>query len=192
MRRLIYLAIKKRLLDTLPWLEYVDYYFQQYTEFEGQGAIVRRTPCVFVEFAPIDWNQQGLNTQKGIQYIMIHLVNESGYDNEDRVLDTQAVNHFERESEVYAALAGFRPKLGYLPEYAALANTAEDKQIMESLQRYNTNSDHELSRFMVSVQTFAATVFDYAALKDYSNQSEVLELNDQVERTNTIQEPYTR
>lgn len=187
----MYMAIKKRLLDALPWLEYVDYYFQQYTEFEGQGAIVRRTPCVFIEFAPIDWSQRGLGVQTGLQYVLVHLVNESGYDNEERILDTQAADHFEREDQVYAALAGFRPTMSYLPEFAALENTPNDKQIMETMTRMNTNADHELSRFLVSVQTFATTVYSYAALKDYSNQSEVLELDEQVERANSIEEPYT-
>lgn len=189
MRRLIYMALKQRLLDSLDWLEYVDYFYMQYTDAEG--AMVRRTPSVFIEFMPIDWRQNGLKVQTGTQYIAIHLVSESGYDNEERILDTMATKHFERESQVFAALAGFRPKMSYLAEYASLQNTEDDKQIFESLVRMNTNADHDLTPFLVSVQTFAASIYDYSALKLPAGQVANVTLETDAMYSETIDPPFT-
>lgn len=188
MRHLIYSALEKRLMEKLDWLHYVDYFLNQYNDPENNK--VRTTPAVFIEFAPVDWKQQGAKVQSGLQYVMIHLVNESYYDDKERILDTQVVNHFSKESQVFAVLAGFRASLSYLPQFAHLANTSEDVQIMETMTRINTNADHELEPFLVSIQVFATTVFDYSAIKDYSQTAEV-DLNTEVMKANTIESPYT-
>jgi hypothetical protein len=177
MTKEIYQALKQRLLrinldgnhHNPPIFKYVDWYYGQYHEQdqdEGAGATLWDTPAAFIEFAPIAWQTLGDGLQKAQLHFTVHVVNESMYDTDQRVLD-DGQDHFGLEAQVYAALHRHRVLLSHLPAFAALSGTADDRVLCESITRVSTVIDHTLRRQLVSVQEFQTTIYDYSAMKDF-------------------------
>lgn len=168
MLNLVYSALKKRLTaDTAP--AYLDWYYGQYDEAEMQdgGELLWTTPAQFVEFLPIEWETRPGNIQAANLRFHVHLVNESYEQDDKRILDA-ALNHLGQESNVFKSLMNFRCLLSYVPGFEALADTDQDRVLIESIVRESTDPDHTMRRQLVSVQRFACRIFDYSATPNWA------------------------
>lgn len=182
MLNLVYSAIKKRLAaQVLPLPKYVDWYYAQYLEdeMEDGGQLLWQTPALFVEFLPIEWETRPQNIQTSTLRFNTHLVNESFYDNDQRVLDA-AVNHLGQESSVFVALMNWRCMLSYVPGFEALADTANDRVLLESIVRESSEPDHTMRRQLVGVQRFACRIYDYSAQPQWAQVLAALSLDVQI------------
>lgn len=177
MLNLVYQALKKRINDKVA-PKYTDWYMGQYLEpdEEDGGALLWDTPAVFIEFPPIPWTTMGNSVQAADTSVNIHLVNDSYFDTDQRVTDA-TLNHFGLEGSVYRHLMNWRCLLSYVPGFEALAGTENDRVLMESVVRLNTDVDHGARRQFVSVQTFSTRIYDYSATKQWASVVAVLELD---------------
>lgn len=167
MLNLVYAALKKR-LDTECQPRYIDWFMGQYLEDEAEegGQLLWDTPAQFVEFMPVSWQTLLTNVQVCDLAFNVHLVNDSYFDNDARVLDP-TLNHLGQETAVFRALMNWRCMLSYVPGFEALAGTANDRVLMESVVRESTEPDHNMRRQLVSVQRFTCRVYDYGATKTW-------------------------
>lgn len=185
MLNLVYSALKKRLTaEVSP--EYVDWFYGQYLdeETEDGGEMLWATPAVFVEFLPLKWETLGNAVQAANLQFNIHLVNNSLDSDEKRVTDTASLDHLGMESDVFRALQGFRALLSYVPGFEALAGEPGDRVILETISRLSSEPDHSMGRQLVSVQTFACRIYDYAATKTWATV--VASLNQSVDMVPTV------
>lgn len=177
MLNLVYQALKKRINEKVS-PKYTDWYMGQYLEpdEEDGGALLWDTPAVFVEFPPIAWQTLGGSVQAADMSMNIHLVNDSYFDTDQRVTDP-ILNHFGLEGNVFKAMMNWRCMLSYVPGFEALAGTDNDRVLIESVVRLNTDVDHGARRQFVSVQTFSSRIYDYSATKQWVNVLAALELD---------------
>ncbi len=177
MIHLAYSAIKKRLIEKVN-PKYVDFYYGQYLEedMDETAPILWQTPAHFIEFAPIRWKTLGGNIQSSAIEFNHHLVNESYYDDDKRVLDS-ALGHLTQESQVFQALMNWRCMLSYVPGYEGLTDTADDRVLLESIVRTASEPDHTLRRQLVAVQQFTCTIYDYSATKQWTSILATLQLD---------------
>lgn len=164
-----YQILKQRLsAEVAPSLKYVDWYLGQYLEDEQEdgGELLWDTPAAFIEFFPIEWESRPGNIQTAELNFALHLVNESVYPDDRRVLDP-AVNHLTQESSVFTSMQNYRGLLSHLPAYAALAGTDNDRVILESIVRKTSEPDHNMRRQLVSVQQFRCIIYDYSAVPNW-------------------------
>jgi hypothetical protein len=135
-------------------------------QYDSAESEVWATPAVYIEFRPIEWATLGGGIQRAVLTFDVHLVTDSMLDGDKRVVDTLAVNHFAAHDGVFRALQGFRCNLSYLPAFSALTGAA-DWVLIESVVRTASHVLHRQGNLLVSVQTFAATVKDYAAVPNF-------------------------
>ena len=173
----VYTAIKQRLNDISDWKNDLDWYLHQYDQ-DGE-EVLYTTPAIYIEFGPVEWNTYPDNRQRGVMEFRIHLVNESDYDNDQRVLDP-AINHLGQEAEIFRGLQGWGCKLSYIPEYSALSGTDNDVVLLNDVVRIRTEPDHELSNLLISIQTFQCNVYDYNALPQWQYITAQLEADVQI------------
>jgi hypothetical protein len=167
MLSLVYQALKKRLSEvTTP--DYVDWYMGQYLEADAEdgGQLLWGTPAQFIEFLPVQWQTLGNNVQAANTKFNIHLVNDCYHDDDKRITDA-ALGHLVQEAAVYAALQNWRCLMSYVPGLEALADTPNDRVLIESITRESTDPDHNMGRQIVSVQGFACRIYDYGAVKNW-------------------------
>lgn len=166
MLREIYIALKQRLQE-ITELKEVNWFYGQYYQ-EDQSQSLWTTPSLFIEFLPIQWQVVGNKVQRANLKFILHLVNESHYDNDERILSA-VPNHFGLESKVYLKMMGFRDLLSNIPGYENLTDTEDDRILMESIVRTDTIVDHSLSNLLISLQQFSCTIHDYSAHPSYQN-----------------------
>lgn len=154
MRAALYVSIQDRLMniagkDNKPLFKHFDLwnnnvnFIEQETPFE--------TPAVFVEFAPIQWNQMGLNKQNADLTIRLHCV-----------------------TRWFANTAKYNPKqddaLGYLdiPELvnAALYSLAPDGG--NRLMRIRSIVNHNHEQYVDTVEEYICNIIDASAVKQYT------------------------
>jgi hypothetical protein len=187
MLKLVYMAVKKRLGARLLDVRWIDWYLNQYAQ-EGEQSLWT-TPALFIEFPPLDWRKLGNGVQVSDATMLVHLVNETHYDDDKRII-ADVPGHLEEEAEVYAALEGFRCKLSYLDEYASLAGQPEDRVLMETTVRLRTYPDHDMSRLLVSVQEFTTRIYDYGATPEWQQVTAALQAD--VQKAATVAPPFRR
>lgn len=187
MMKEVYQAFKQRLSSEITELNWVDWYLNQYAQ-EGEQSMWT-TPAAFVEFMPIDWQMLSNGVQSSNVMFQIHLVNESQYDDDQRMTDVQ-INHLGMERDVYLSMQNWRCMISYLPRYADLADTPADRVLIESTVRVRTYPDHEMNRMLVSVQEFITRIYDYSAQPQW--QSVLAELDLKVQKATIISPPYTK
>ena len=177
MLNFVYSAIKKRLAEKVN-PAYVDWYYGQYLEddMEDGGQVLWQTPALFVEFFPTEWQTMGGNIQAANQKVGIHLVDESFYDDDRRITDS-ALHHLGRASNVFKALMNFRCNLSYVPGFEALAGTADDRVLMESMVRKVSEPDHNMRRQLVNVQGFETRIYYYSATPQWDTVLAALALD---------------
>jgi hypothetical protein len=159
-----YYQIIKARLQEITQLKEVDWYYAQEEQAEENTLFV---DCgAYIEFEAIDWATMGTGIQQATLGFNIHVVSESMYDNDQRVLDP-TTNHLGLNALVYQKLHKYGAWLSSLPAFAALANTGNDKRVVNEIVRTSTTPDHRLSNLMVTVQRFQSTVLDVSATPAY-------------------------
>jgi len=184
MLNLIYAALKKRLAEKVePKL--IDWFLGQYMEddMEDGGALLWNTPTIFLEFLPVDWETRPGNLQTATLRLNAHLVNDTLYDNDQRILDA-TINHLGMESAVFVALMNWRCLLSYVPGFEALAGEPEDRVLIESMVRNTSEPDHAMRKQLVSVQGFSSRVFDYSATPQWQTVLATLQLD--IQKVNVL------
>lgn len=176
MLNLVYSALKKRVNDQVT-PKYTDWYMGQYLEpdEENGGQLLWNTPAVFIEFVPLQWDTLGNSVQASNTAFNLHLVNDSLYDDDKRVTDP-VLNHFGLETLVFKAMMNWRCMLSYVPGFEALADTDNDRVLIESIVRVSTDTDHGANRQLVSLQQFSCRIYDYSATKQWATVLAALEL----------------
>lgn len=176
MLNLVYAALKARLLEECN-PQYLDWYMGQYLEEEAEdgGQLLWATPAQFIEFLPIQWQTLPGNVQVADLQFNVHLVNDSVFDTDARMLDT-TLNHLGQEGAVFRALMNWRAMLHDVPGMDTLEGTSADRVLIESLVRTSTDPDHNLRRQLVSVQSFTSRVYDYSATKQWVQVMATLDL----------------
>lgn len=161
---LIYLALDKRITETVGNGIYTDWYLGQYieAEMEGGGERLFDTPCVLVEFSPIAWKTLGNNRQQATVTVQLHVVTES-HDTDHQRITNAVPGHLALEGAVYRAVQGWSGRLSYVPGHEATEDTANDACILNTMVRIGTTPDHSLSRHIVTVLTFQTLVVDNTA-----------------------------
>ncbi len=167
MLNLAYAALKSRLQqECAP--QYIDWYMGQYLEEEAAdgGQVLWATPAMFIEFLPVQWQTLTGNIQVTDLAFNVHLVNDSVFDTDERILDS-TLNHLGQEGAIFRALMNWRAMLHDVPGMDTLEDTSADRVLLESVVRNSTEPDHNLRRQLVSVQQFTARLYDYTATKQW-------------------------
>lgn len=167
MLRLIYLTLEKHLTDRVSAINEIDWHLGQLAQ-EDPTRVVETAPVLYLKFMPIQWQTLGGNIQRGVLYFEAHLATETGYGDSRDMTDTEHIDHLRIEAEVFRALMNQRFLLSDAPGMAALRDTPADRVLVESIVRVATEPhDGRFGPLAVSVQRFAATVFDYSATREW-------------------------
>jgi hypothetical protein len=160
-----YQILKKRLTAQVAELKLVDWYLDQYNK-KDKATLMLIEPAVFIEFRPITTQQLSFGHQMAETEIIVHLVTTNMFDNDKRVKKSVARDHAQLVDDIYKALSGFSAKLSYLDEFAALANTPNDKTIFNSITRDGLPvTPHAIRGLQITLQLFTTLVFDHADVK---------------------------
>lgn len=147
MLKTIYNHLKAHLAGVSS-IEDVNYFLGQY-DVETSDSVLYATPALYIEFDTIEWQQLAKNIQKAELRFAIHLVTESNFDDDERILDTTP-DHLGLSNEVFKKLQGHRLKQG-------------DQILMETIVRVSSTFDHVLMPVIVTKQEFTCIIFDYSA-----------------------------
>lgn len=169
----LYLLIKNRIAEVQE-LETVDWYTGQDEQLGDQ--VIRVARAAYIEFLPLDWEMLGGRVQRALAEFEIRFVQTHLLDGDQPVVDGIA-NHFGIASDIYKKLQSWEGLLSDLSGMNALAGTANDFQLINSIDRTAFVPQHNLSNLWVTVQRFQATVYDYNAVKAYQQVTANLNLN---------------
>ena len=169
-----YRALKQRILSEVPGLAFVDWFMAQYEPNEKGETWVWKTPAVYVEMLPLTWETLGSRVQRARLAFDVHLVNDSLFENDSKIVDTAAVDHFDICSDLFKCLHAFRCNLSFLPDYAGLSGTNNDAVLLESIVRTGMATRHDLSILLVTVQSFECMVYDYTATPTWATVTAAL------------------
>jgi hypothetical protein len=162
MIQFVYQALKKRILTELPDVAQVDWYYSQYEESED-GNLVWTTPSIYIEFAPVDWQQFGTQFQRATVDVTLHIVSASAYGAEDfrqtEQTDGLTITHLGLVSALYKKLQGFGCKYNYLNEFPTEATS-----LISGMVRKTTEVSHQLSVFNVTKVMFELNTIDCDAV----------------------------
>jgi hypothetical protein len=163
----IYLALEKQLQAQVPLLKEIEWYAEQYND-TNDGNLVWIEPCVFLEFLPVAWEQLGdIKIQGGTLITKVHIVTESAYEDKKRFT---AHHHLQIDRAVFHALQGFACMLSFTPGLEQYENTPDDHAIINTMIRTSSESEHTLSKFIVTIQTYECYVYDLSFIAASSNQ----------------------
>jgi uncharacterized lipoprotein YehR (DUF1307 family) len=158
-----YQIIKKRLSE-IQEIKDLNWYLQQYDDNQ-RGRVLYNAPGVYIQFEPIITQQLDKYTQMAESVITIHLVTDSVQDNDKRI----ATKHAEVLDQIYTKLHGFSARVSYLDEFAALAGTADDKRMLNSMRRTGITPPHNFSSKVVSLQNFTTVIYDHSKNKVFDS-----------------------
>lgn len=175
--REIYQALKNYLDEQHAWLDDIDVDYGQYRNQNGQ---IRTSPMVFIGFQPIVWSQQLENVQRAVLSFDITLVSQTAYGDDQDLEDTNYIDHWARAAFLFSSLHNCRFRLSDVPGMEALADTDDDRILMESIVR-TQQGQHNVQRNLITTSDrYQTTIFDYYALKDYTDVLAELELDAQI------------
>lgn len=127
------------------------------------------TPCVLVSFpGTTDMDDLGNGLQEGLMDVTLRLITVNYAWKDDRIRKVGKVNHDDIARKIYQQMNNLRyGLLSQIPEFAALANTADDHTFITTLRRSQVGRDARHSIYLRSEQTFTLRVEDFTALKVY-------------------------
>lgn len=155
-----YLLLKQRLLD-VEGIPQVLWYNAQYVEGEAEPQYF--VPCVYLEFLPVPTDQHQQKLQSGIMQVRVHLLTEyMGGEDEGWIRP-----HYALAGRIFNALSHAEFWLSELPEFALLANTDNDRLVVNQMVRTNVLSDHSQSQTIITIQEFEARIVDVDAAQQF-------------------------
>lgn len=152
----------KQQLQSIEELSLIDYDLGQYSQ-AGEDH-VRATPVCYIGFSPIEWETLPKRLQVADLEFTVTLVSLSAYGDDRDITDTEYINHLAIEDKIYKALHGQHFLLSSLNGNANLAGTDEDRVILNSIVRTNSNPHSQLNNLVSTSQTFISRSFDYSAV----------------------------
>ncbi len=158
----VYAWLESQIKLKLPELSYVDYFTGE-TDDDGNTARVHATPCVLIEFAPQQWTQGRQGVQETQLTFTTSIVTTELRQGKDRI-QSQAGAHLQLAHRVYQALQSATVKLSEVPGLEALSGTAEDAVLLNTIERIESDTSHELSRYMVTRIVWRSLVRDYSMM----------------------------
>jgi hypothetical protein len=164
-----YQILKKRLTDTLPELKVVDWFLDQFSKSDKSTQVLT-APGVYLQVRPLSTEQLSFGYQMAEAEIVLHLFSINMHDNDKRVQKVNADDHAVLVDKAHKAVSGFSARLSYLPAFAALLNTPNDKLVLNSLRRVGVNPPHSMKSVMVTELTYRALIIDEAGVKTYTTQ----------------------
>jgi hypothetical protein len=173
----IYILLKER-LATIQELKEVQWYLGQYDQ-NGEQALVVDT-AAYIEFEPIEWMQMGQQIQQATVGFNVHFVQECVYGDDTRVVDT-TLNHLELANQIFRTLQGWSGRLSDIPSLGIFPNSPTDKQIINTIVRTGSTSQHDLENLIVTVQRFQATCIDLNAVPQYQSILATLKITTEYE-----------
>jgi len=156
-----YRLLKQHLTTAITELKHIDLDIQQYLQ-DGSDA-VRIEPALYIKFAAIDWTTMGKNVQEGTLPFECTLITATRYGDERDLTDLIHINHTFIEGKVFTSLMNKQFLLSQLSEYAVLAGTENDRIILQSITREESQPHDFIDTFVTSSITFECTVRDYSA-----------------------------
>jgi hypothetical protein len=166
--------ILKQTLEAAVTVGEVDYWLGQY--LQNGESVWHVSDGVYIEFMEIPTEQLGGNAQLLQTRVRIHVAQECVYDDGSRITDA-TVNHLQMCEDVYKVLNGRDFYLSLLAAFAALAGTANDRIVINTMSRTQITPDHTLSNRLVTVQEFSCTIYDYTAMLELITKQASLVVN---------------
>jgi hypothetical protein len=164
----VYSALAQHIRNRIPTLSNegrVDWYLKQYSLEQPEDGMMCATPGCLIEFLPMEWKSKGASKLQEAQVRFVtHLVTETGYETDKRVLSG---DHYAYDLDIFRALEGMRIYRRHIPGQESLGGTDADWLVAETITRVAQDTDHELSRVLVSRTTWSMKVYDYRAMKEY-------------------------
>jgi len=163
MLKQIYQCLKNHLQTEVTELKLVDWYLGQFAQL-GDDA-VRATPAAYIRFTPLEWmHLKGPhNVQRAVMELEIHLVSDTAYGDDRDMTDTTYIDHLGIETKIYKAMQNKRFMLSDTPGYEAMAGTANDLVLIESMVRNLTVPHDGMDNLIITVLVFQSNIFDYSA-----------------------------
>lgn len=165
MLQLVYPVLKQHLNAEINALKLIDWDLGQYNQ-AGEDH-VRTTPAVYIGFDPIEWETLPKGIQRSVLSFTLTLVSHSAYGNEKDMLDTTYINHLSIWNLLYSKMQNKRFLFSQLPGNSALAGTANDHVILESVVRVSSDPHSTIDNLVVSTHRFEAMMYDYAAVPGF-------------------------
>ena len=173
-----YQILEKLLTTAVPELREIDWYLQQDSTTD-KSVMLFASPGAYVEFSIVEGpRDHPFYIQSAIVDISIHLLTENALDRGSKIMQKTGTSHAVLFDKIYKTLQGFGAKLSYITAFAALANTVNDRTVINSLSRIGIINPHSIRKTMVkSVQRFRCVVYDHAATRTYTVPDPLPDLN---------------
>ena len=165
-----YLAIKYLLQTNMSqqWQSQdLNYYTGQLTSDDEDAELLYTTPCTLIEFEPVEWSELSQGKQRGSMLVRIHIIDETNYDGEMRIIESGMMQHFQRITEHYKALHNKLVCLSQLPNFGSLAGTDNDVVVVHNLRRVRSVPDHDIAPYLHHVMEFSCYVDDFTAMPQF-------------------------
>ncbi len=137
MLKTLFQAIVTQLQAEVPAIQFIDLWNDNVNNISG-GA-VWPTPAVFIEFEPIEWQQQGRLSRMGNVGMRLHIVNREVKHNgaDDSRID-DALLRFDLLSDINVAMQTLHGRHFTTPMATTTATNHNHAELIEDVQRYVT------------------------------------------------------
>lgn len=124
-----------------------------------------QTPAILVSFpGPSNTFDLGSGTQEMEMLVTLRLITFNYRWKDERIRKAGKVNHFDIARKLYKHINKIPyGLLSQIPEFAALAGTPDDQQIISTISRSAVRYDQRFSLYVRSEQTFRMRVTDCTA-----------------------------
>lgn len=141
MRKIIYLAIARKLKASVPGVRYISLWNENTTNLERESSY--GLPAVFIEFEPVRWEQRAEGVKCATIHVRLHIVTETLADPSDGSgSQSAALEHFDAIDAIVYAVSG-------------LAGEGFNR-----LQHTESVSDHNHDQIQHNIETFTCEVRD--------------------------------
>jgi hypothetical protein len=172
----IYTILKARLLDKVPELKEVAFYYQQDEESAGKGRPIIIAPAVLIEFSDIPTRALSGSVEQTTIQFKARIITTNMYDDDKRITDTSQESHFSISRKVFQSLKGYGATISAHPGFENLKDTEQDFWIINSITRTNHRTDHRLKKKMRTIMNFTATGKDFTAVKSFQTAQPDLDI----------------
>jgi hypothetical protein len=149
----LYLAIEDALTTKLGADTEVDYFSGQYLDDESL-----KLPAVYLEFAPLQFDQHLELAQTANVTFTLHIVTEALEIGQRRWSQTTMADHWQIVHDCYLALQGCNVVVFNAP-------------VLENIKRLQLLSDHESGSHLVTRMVFGGTAYDFSAMRQSDEET---------------------
>lgn len=151
----IYTLLTAR-LQSINALKEVGWYMGQPTR--DNAAKLYTTPAAYLEVRPFNTLTEYRKLQRAAVDFVIYTTGTSLHTGSKRLAKATATDHMALVEAVHAALQGWRAYLSNHPQHSAVAGTADDYLVINSIQRVQLQPDHTWGAIIATPQVYRAMV----------------------------------